>query len=105
MHSQKAPVYLYYLTYPGEISLFNLFKWISPDAQLPVELQVTVGIIKELFYKYILGITSAYYGPCHADELPLLFNMHYFADITKNSRDYHMSRSLVRLWTDFAKDE
>jgi len=104
-HSKVAPVYLYYFTYPGDVSLFKLFKWISPHVFLPVELQVVIELVKEFVYKYLFGVVDQNYGPCHADELALLFNMHYFAEVTKSSRDYEMSRSLIKLWTSYAKDD
>ncbi|CAG7822764.1 unnamed protein product [Allacma fusca] len=104
-HARYAPVYLYYNTYAGEVSLFNLMKAVSPVSRFAAELQVAFDMAKDLFYSMTYGKWFENLGPCHADELPLLFNMHMLAGIKKSSRDYLMSRAMVKAWTDFAKNE
>jgi len=109
MHSQYAPAYLYYYTYPGEFSFFSLFKAVMPSHEdfIPPEIRIAMDIAKDLFKKYVLKHTNQAngLGPCHADELPLLFNMHRVVEVTARSKDYFMSKSLVKAWADFAKTE
>jgi len=49
-----------------------------------------------------LGLDSSMFGPCHADELYLMWNPYWFNNYTLNKRDSEMGRKMVQSWVDFA---
>ncbi|CAL8073942.1 unnamed protein product [Orchesella dallaii] len=106
LHAKHAPVYLYFYSYPGEVSFFRLFKAVMPslgDIMAP-ELKIAMDVTKDFIRKYLLRQPMKYLDiPCHADELILQFNTHRLIEINKNSRDYPVSKALVKSWADFAK--
>jgi len=44
-------------------------------------------------------------GMCHGDEILMLFNLGVLSNMHKAHRDYEMSQSVVKLWTEFAYGE
>lgn len=106
LHAQHAPVYLYYYSYPGDISFFRLFKAVMPTHRdyIAPELKIAIDVGMDIFRKYFLRQSVQYMdAPCHADELILQFNTHRLVEITKSSRDYHVSKAMIKSWAEFAK--
>lgn len=108
LHAKHAPVYLYFYSYPGEISFFRLFKAVMPshaDIMAP-ELKIAVDVGKDFIKRYILRQPVKYIdAPCHADELLLQFNAHKLIEISRHSKDYPVSKSIVKSWAEFARNK
>lgn len=44
-------------------------------------------------------------GVCHADELPIFYNIPLITrEIAPGSKDYPFSSALIQVWSKFAKD-
>ena len=71
------------------------------------EIRIALHMGRDALSKYMLRRKRsgdvAIAVPCHADELPLSFDIHRTIEVTKRSRDYRMTKLLVKAWTYFAK--
>ncbi|CAL8090404.1 unnamed protein product [Orchesella dallaii] len=101
--SKLAPVYLYYYTYSGEFTLTDFVLALKGEHHPLVE--ILAMTLKNLVKKYLFWETLPNFGICHSDELSLQFYMPLLARISPSHRDYEMSREIVKLWVQFAKEE
>ncbi|CAG7838552.1 unnamed protein product [Allacma fusca] len=105
VQSRFSPVYLYYLSYKPQTSVYQLITSITPNGRISPVLEFSYSLLKRWFRGKILGLESITYGPSHGDELSLLFNVHFLARISEGHPDFEFSKTMVKLWASFAKAE
>ncbi|ODN06566.1 Venom carboxylesterase-6 [Orchesella cincta] len=100
-HSKSSPVYAYYYNYRGKFSFSNLLLL---TGQLPPIVDIGISLTRN-FIRRISRLPKNNLGVCHGDEILMLFNLGVLSNVHKAHRDYDMSKSVVKLWTDFACGE
>jgi len=92
---------MYYNNYQGQFSFVDVYAGKTKE---PVN---SLQKAKTWFKTKILGRTvqqPKHLGVCHGDELPLLFK-YSEGKVKEKTKDYNMSRDLVKLWLQFAAAE
>ncbi|CAG7834680.1 unnamed protein product [Allacma fusca] len=106
LHAQHAPLYLYHYTHQGALNVFNILKDTSPYFKLPMEFHVLISLLKNWVLKTLFGIPPLSLGPCHGDEMLMLFTVNSILDVSQSHvEDFEMSKTMIKTWTSFAKDE
>ena len=103
LQSEFSDVYTYYYSYEGEFTLTNLL--LALKGKYPVAIEYIVHKISQWFTKNFLSSSITHFGACHGDELALLFKLNGLYEIKPGHKDYQMSKDLVKLWSDFARNE
>ena len=102
-HSPAAPTYLYFYTYNQEFDLGGYLLAIR--GRLPFVMEVFMSGVRTFWRKYVLRKTIPRYGICHGEELTMHYRVRLISDITPGTRDYPMSKSMVKAWVGFAVDQ
>lgn len=101
IQSKFSKIYLYYFTYPLQRGMTYLFD-IDPD--LPILLQFIWKEIRWFLNEHIFQVPNLFLGCGHGDDIALLFKFPVF-HLSPDSKDFAMSRQLVKLWADFATNQ
>lgn len=120
-------MHLYYFTYRGDFSLFELATSVPRDGIFPSEVYLGLGIVQKsmlrtlgqhkklrklqffhCLYSFGFGqqewkLTALSSAAGHADELPLLFNWKMFS-VERGSSDYPVSKEIVQAFVNFASN-
>jgi carboxylesterase type B len=103
MQSKVAPVYLYYYKYRGKFGFGSLLLS-TTGRSLPASLDAVISTTTTWFRSNVLRREKRHYGVCHADELPIFYNIPLLTrEIFPGTEDYAFSQSVVKLWTTFAQ--
>lgn len=103
-YRKHASLRLYFYTHKGQFSLARLLAS-SQKPYLPPLVNVILDMIVRWIKEHVLGFEIPHPGVCHADELPLFYDWLLGPAITEQSKDYAMSRTLIKTWTDFAHND
>lgn len=99
IQSKFSSVYLYYFTYPLYRGMSYLYD-INPG--LPIFPQFAWKEMMWILNEYIFQRPNLFLGVGHGDDLVLIFKFFPVFDLSPKSKDFAMSRQMVKLWTDFA---
>jgi carboxylesterase type B len=103
-HSKHAPTYSYYFSHTNPEGNGLGLAMGAAKGKYPVILELLVAKIKYMVYTKVLGWEVRDYGVCHADELMYLFYTIPTTGIWKGSPHYEFSKSLLKLWVNFAEN-
>jgi len=90
---QGPPMFIYYYTYEGEFSLDAMLMSVKGDYH-PI-LEILWMKLDTWIKKDILGHVIPRYGPCHGDELALLFELKELSSVPQGGKDYAMSKVFI----------
>jgi carboxylesterase type B len=102
-HSKQQPVYAYYYNYNGTFGFFQSFQGMS--RAVPKVLDWFWSMAYTWLHSEVSGKDFVHRGPCHGDELALLWRIPLIAHITSDNPDYSLSRAMVKMLVDFATNE
>ena len=94
-----APMYLYFYTYKGELSPGNFVVHLSH--KLPQLLDIVVSIGGQWVNSAVFGTEPEHFGAGHADEIFMLFKVPILRQHELGTKDYAMSKAIVKTWVDF----
>lgn len=106
----SAPVYLYYNTYQGRFSVFDILRHVplpnfDENNRIPKNIpEISVGteLFSDLLRYRLTNEKPSNFGTSHGDTVFLLFNMRNVPGIGRLSIDYQMSKSFIKSLVDFA---
>jgi carboxylesterase type B len=106
LHSKWAPVYLYYYTYRSSLpSVYSAMGAIKNSDDRDVSgIKLVNAIIRDFLRQYFQQ--SKYpkrFGPCHGEELLLLWDLHWASEIGTMGTDFVFSKALVTNLVSFAQ--
>lgn len=98
IQAKFSPVYLYYFTYP----LYRGMGYLSDiNHEWPILPQFVLKEIAWYLNEYIFGTKNLQLGTSHGDDVALIWKFPVFR-LPPNSKDFSMSRTMAKLWIDFA---
>lgn len=111
LYASNAPVYLYYNTYEGRVSVFDILRKVplanfdendDNSIQSIPEIAVVTELLSDLVRYRLTNKKPSNYGTSHGDTTFLLFNMKNVPGIGRLSMDYSMSKSFIKAVVDFS---
>ena len=102
--AKYAPTFMYYFTYEAPISIYDLILGMNPNTGILQEIELAAHMTRKWLQENVFG-QKKFLGASHGDELSILFDTHLLSEIRRGSTHYRFSREMVKLWTDFARDE